>query len=122
MTTDVIRFRNDSGQAQKPVLQVVDVSQTWVTHFINVKSVFCHREKSLRLPLKTLLPDRRKFPTARQHCFPMPLDYLPFHSASSTLPGVMGRLVRRWSVAAPTALAMAASGGTMGTSPTPRTP
>ena len=46
----------------------------------------------------------------------------PYHIAASTAPGVAGSLVigrpMAWDMAAP----MAGSGGTIGTSPTPRTP
>ena len=50
--------------------------------------------------------------------------YPPFwlHSSSSTAPGDIGRLSIRTPTAAWMALAMAAMGGTIGTSPTPRTP
>ena len=43
-------------------------------------------------------------------------------SAFSTLGGDMGRSAKRIPVASAMALAMAAMGGTMGVSPTPRTP
>ena len=43
-------------------------------------------------------------------------------NAAEILPGVMGSLRIRTPVAAWTAFAIAASGGTMGASPTPRTP
>ena len=46
----------------------------------------------------------------------------PSHNVSNTLPGVIGRLVMRTPMALLMALAMAAMGGTKGTSPVPRTP
>ncbi len=58
----------------------------------------------------------------RARSFCSDAGYSPFQSASRTLPGVMGRLVIRLPVAPAIALAIAGNGGTIGTSPTPRTP
>ena len=46
----------------------------------------------------------------------------PYHIASKTAPGVAGSLVIGWPMAWDMAAPMAGSGGTIGTSPTPRTP
>ena len=47
---------------------------------------------------------------------------IPYHIAASTAPGVAGSLVIGWPMAWEMAAPMAGSGGTIGTSPTPRTP
>ena len=118
----LVRLRNHSGKAQKPVISVVDPPQAGIPNLVNIKPVLCHQPPILRLYANKIWLPAPMTLRGRQPNSAAPAAYFPSHPASSTLPGVMGSRVSRRPMAAPTALAMAASGGTIGTSPTPRTP